>query len=35
MIKIGNKISERQLKKNIFGLVSTLIILEHIKYGVV
>lgn len=35
MIKIGNKISERQLKKNVFDLVSTLIILEHIKYGVV
>lgn len=35
MIKIGNKISERQLKKNVFGLVSTLIILEHIKYDVV
>lgn len=35
MIKIGNKISERQLKKKVFGLVSTLIILEHIKYGVV
>lgn len=23
MIKIGNKISERQLKRNVFGLVST------------